>query len=433
MQNSDNNYEIELFVTTTRTTTVNVQVTAPKYSSGINEQFTVTSGVVKQLFFTSDLRMSGSSKSDKGILVSADDEVVVYGVNKAPYSNDAFLGLPTDVLGMEYYAVTWYPPSQQCELMVVGVIDGTTVSFTFPSSMPSNAVTYNGNSYSGGSTLTVAIDKFDTVQVTSKQDLTGTYIQSDKKISAFSGNRKTKVGSGGSSDHLVEQLTPVGTWGKNFITVPIPLRTTGDYFKFIASESGTTVTISGGVSDQFTLTNAGDFHQKLMSSTAYCKITADKAIKLVQFCLSQMSPSENSDPMMMIIPPVEQYAADYTFATPKYSLGSYNNYFMFVVKKSEKDGLLLDGSAFPSNTVYNDISGTDSVGGYIMVSEGSHSIRHQQTISIFGGYLYGQANYETYGFSTGMRMAPVNTVCCINTKMCSSKNMHENVHERKSI
>lgn len=433
MQNRATNYEIELFVTTTRTTTVNVQVTAPKYSSGINEQFTVTSGVVKQLFLTSDLRMSGSSKSDKGILVSADDEVVVYGVNKEQYSNDAFLGLPTDVLGMEYYAVTWYPPSQQCELMVVGVIDGTTVSFTFPSSMPSNAVTYNGNSYSGGSTLTVAIDKFDTVQVTSKQDLTGTYIQSDKKISAFSGNRKTKIGSGGSSDHLVEQLTPVGTWGKNFITVPIPLRTTGDYFKFIASESGTTVTISGGVSDQFTLTNAGDFHQKLMSSTAYCKITADKAIKVVQFCLSQISSSEKSDPMMMIIPPVEQYAADYTFATPKYSMGSYDNYFMFVVKKSVKDGLLLDGSAFPSNTVYNDISGTDYVGGYILVSEGSHSIRHQQTISIFGGYLYGQANYETYGFSTGMRMAPVNTVCCINTKMCSSKNMHENVHERKSI
>jgi hypothetical protein len=70
---------------------------------------------------------------------------------------------------------------------------------------------------------------------------------------------------------------------------------------------------------------------------------------------------------------------------------------MFVVKKSEKDGLLLDGSAFPSNTVYNDISGTDYVGGYISVSEGSHTIRHQQTISIFGGYLYGQANYETYG------------------------------------
>jgi hypothetical protein len=75
--------------------------------------------------------------------VSADDEVVIYGVNKEQYSNDAFLGLPTDVLGMEYYAVTWYPPSQQCELMVVGVVDGTTVLFTFPSSMPSNAVTYN--------------------------------------------------------------------------------------------------------------------------------------------------------------------------------------------------------------------------------------------------------------------------------------------------
>jgi hypothetical protein len=94
MQNIATNYEIELFVTTTRTTTVNVQVTAPKYSSGINEQFTVTSGVVKQLFFTPDLRMSGSSKSNKGILVSADDEVVIYGVNKEQYSNAMFCMYP---------------------------------------------------------------------------------------------------------------------------------------------------------------------------------------------------------------------------------------------------------------------------------------------------------------------------------------------------
>ncbi|XP_071164730.1 uncharacterized protein [Mytilus edulis] len=413
MENIAVAYEIELFITTTRTSTVSVQVTAPKYSSSINEQFTVTAGSVKQLFFSPSLRMSGSGSSSKGILVSASDEVVIYGVNKERFSNDAFLGVPTDVLGTEYYAVTWYPASQQCELAVAGVIDNTVVSFTFPASM-SSSVTYDGVSYSGGSTLTVTIHQFDSIQlINSNADLTGTYIHSDKKIAAFSGNKKTTIGTGTSSDHLVEQLTPVGTWGKNFITVPIPLRTTGDYFKYIASEAGTTVTISGGFTETLTLANAGDFEERLVPSTAYCYVSADKAIKVVQFCLSQQSSNELSDPMMMIIPPVEQFGADYTFATPMYSQGSYDNYFMFVVKKSEKDGLLVDGGAFPSATIYNDINvgGTEYVAGYISVSDGSHTIRHQSTISIFGGYLYGQAQYETYGFTTGMRLAPINTVC----------------------
>ncbi|XP_071151058.1 uncharacterized protein [Mytilus edulis] len=419
MENIAVAYEIELFITTTRTSTVSVQVTAPKYSSSINEQFTVTAGSVKQLFFSPSLRMSGSSSSSKGILVSASDEVVIYGVNKERFSNDAFLGVPTDVLGTEYYAVTWYPASQQCELAVAGVIDNTVVSFTFPASM-SSSVTYDGVSYSGGSTLTVTIHQFDSIQlINSNADLTGTYIHSDKKIAAFSGNKKTIIGTGTSSDHLVEQLTPVGTWGKHFITVPIPLRTTGDYFKYIASEAGTTVTISGGFTETLTLANAGDFEERLVPSTAYCYVSADKAIKVVQFCLSQQSSNELSDPMMMIIPPVEQFGADYTFATPMYSQGSYDNYFMFVVKKSEKDGLLVDGGAFPSATIYNDINvgGTEYVAGYISVSDGSHTIRHQSTISIFGGYLYGQAQYETYGFTTGMRLAPINTVCVPTTNV----------------
>lgn len=423
MENINVNFEIELFITTTRTSTVNVQVTAPKYSSAINNQFTVTAGQVKQLFFSPDLRMSGSSFGNKGMLVTADDEVVIYGVNKETYSNDAFLGLPTDVLGTEYYASTWYPPSQQCELMVVGVVDNTQVTFTFPSSL-SSSVSYGGSSYSAGDSLTVTMNQFDTIQLKSGGDLTGTFISATQKVSAFSGNKKTNIGSGGSSDHIVEQLTPVSTWGKKFITIPIPLRTTGDYFKYIASESGTTVSIDCGsaYSQTITLSNPGDFSQKLVPSNAHCYVSADKAILVVQFCLSQQSSTEESDPMMMIIPPVEQFGADYTFATPKYSQGSYNNYFMFAVKKAEKDGLLADGAAFPSSTVYNDINvaGTEYVAGYIAVSEGSHTIRHQSTISVFGGYLYGQAKYETYGFSTGMRMAPVNTVMIFIPFLCSN-------------
>lgn len=417
MDNYLSDFKLELFVTTSRTTTVNVEVTAPKWTSPrVNEKFSVTAGQVKQLFIDLRLRLEGTVKQSKGILVKADDEIVIYGVNKQKYSNDAFLGFPVDVLGTEYYTVTYYPPYRKAQICVVGVEDSTTVKIKLGSCQKCGSVSYGGKTYSKGQTLTVTLNRFDAIQLQSSGDLSGCYISSNKPVTAFSGNRKTNTGSGGSQDHLVEQLIPVDTWGKTFATVPTPARTTGDFYKIVPSEDNTKVTYkcdkSGRqISSSFTIATAGDNKQISIDSKYFCYFTADKAIMLTYIVKSQLSSSEPADPAMIIMPPFEQYAADYTFTTPKYSGGSYTNYFMFVVKKSEKSGLLLDGKAFPSNTVYNDIPDTDFVGGYTYVSDGSHTVRHQSPISIFGGFLYGKANLETYGFTTGMRMARVNAVC----------------------
>ncbi|KAJ8315427.1 hypothetical protein KUTeg_007577 [Tegillarca granosa] len=347
----------------------------------------------------------------KGFLITADDEVVAYGVNKQKYSNDAFLALPTDVLGKEYYAVTYYPPYRKAQIMVVGVQDSTSVTIRFSSSSWSRTTdSYGGKTYAAGSTLRIRVNRYDAFQIQSPGDLTGAYITSDKPISVFSGNRKTNTGPYGSQDHLVEHLTPVNTWGKKFATVPIPKRSTGDYFKVIASEDATSISYKCKISSSLStysiyLSKAGDFKQVLVSSGKYCYWQADKAILLTQIVISQKSSSEPADPAMLVIPPIEQYAADYTFTSPKYSGGSYDNYFLFVVKKAERYKLKVDGNAFHSSTVYTDIPDTEYVGGFINVADGSHTVRHDSPISVFGGFLYGRAYLETYGFPTGMRMA----------------------------
>ncbi|CAC5392835.1 unnamed protein product [Mytilus coruscus] len=343
--------------------------------------------------------------------VIADDDVIVYGVNKQYYSCDAYLALPVDVLGDDYYTVSWYPSSYYCQIDIIGVEDSTTVTVTISTHIANDKVTFNGQSYYSGDVLTTSLQKYEVLQLQSYGDLTGSRIQSNKPVGVLGGNQRTSIGSGRSSDHIVEMLAHVGTWGKTFITCPIPLRTTGDYFKFIASEDNTQVTISGGYSSTFTISNSGKFVQKTLPSGIYTKVVADKPISVFQFCLSEQSSNEESDPMLMLIPPMEQYGADYTFSTPKYSYGSYNSKFMFIVKESEKAGLLHNGVAFPGSTTYHQVAGTDYVAGYIIIPEGSHVVRHSSPISIFGGYLYGQAKYETYGFPTGMRMAPINEIC----------------------
>jgi hypothetical protein len=71
MDNYLSDYDLELFVTTSRTTTVDVEVSSPKWTSpSLNEKFTVTAGVVKQLTFDVKLRLEGSVKQSKGILSS---------------------------------------------------------------------------------------------------------------------------------------------------------------------------------------------------------------------------------------------------------------------------------------------------------------------------------------------------------------------------
>ena len=331
--------DIELFVTTSRTTTVNVNVTSPGWTNpSVKESFSVTAGDVKRVNINPGLRLKGIVKEKKGILVTADEEIVIYGVNKQSYSNDAFLGLPTDVLGTEYYTVTYYPPSRWTQICIVGVEDSTTVIIKLSNCPNCGSVEYDGTTYKKGETLTITVDRYDALQLQSKGDLTGAHITSDKNISVFSGNLRTNTGVGKSEDHLVEHLTPVVTWGKRFATIPIPKVTTGDFFKLIASEASTSVSYKCKKDNMIshnslTLAVAGDFQQITVDSGKYCYFVADKVILLIQIVMSQQRESEPSDPAMLIIPPIEQYGADYIFSTPQSATEAYNNYFMLAHRR----------------------------------------------------------------------------------------------------
>ena len=413
MENYDTDYDAEIFITTMEVVTVNVDISAPSYTATtIFQQITVTAGTVQQVLLDPHLRMSGSAKGSKAVYISADNNIVVYGVNKAWFSNDAFLGLPINVLGTEYYAITYNPCVYQSQIMVIGVEDGTTVSITL-STTTGGDITYGGNTYAAGGTIAETLNRFDTLQIVNTNtagDLSGTHVTSNNPIVMFSGNKRTNIGTGTGKDHLIEMWYPVERWGTEFVTVPIPDRTVGDLFRFVASEASTFVQITGGHTASFTLLNAGDMHQEGIASSAYCRVVADKPIMVAQFVQSQQSDDEPADPAVMTVPSIQQYSYSYTFSTPTYSQAgeSYINYLMIVIRSTDQNGLILDGSSI--NPSLNSIPGTDYVGGYINVAEGTHSIEHTSRIVFFGAYLYGRAPYETYGFPVGMRLGPINAV-----------------------
>ncbi|KAK3583074.1 hypothetical protein CHS0354_004019 [Potamilus streckersoni] len=415
-------FPLELYITTQEQRDVHVTVTTPKWSNpALNETFTIRNGEVHKVLIDDILRMIGSDLSSKAIHVTADAEVVCYGANKMSLSNDVFLGIPTDALGTEYYAVTHCDCDgifdTKSEVGIASTNDGTKVIITLPKSDPNLSVTLNNTKYGPGDSFKVTMNRYDTLQLQSDRDLTGVHIVSDKPIATFSGNVKTNIGLGQSADHLVEQLTSVDRWGRQFVSAPIPARTVGDIFKIVASEDNTVIRITG--LPPITLAKAGEAINVTLPSDQYKMIKSDKPVLVTQFVQSEQDPHEPADPSMMILPPYELFGSDYTFTTPEYSrpdFGNdarfrYENLFMLVADSSEKDGLLLDGKPLPKNLVWHPISGTSLSGTNFQVSHGTHTVRHTNPLSIFGGYLYGHAYHESFAFPTGMRLATINKNC----------------------
>ncbi len=90
---------LTLFITGDTATTGTVTIPG----LGISTPFSVTPGTVTSVPITSTAEVTTADGiQDKGIRVTAGAEVTVYGLNRISATTDAFLGLPTDILGTEY-------------------------------------------------------------------------------------------------------------------------------------------------------------------------------------------------------------------------------------------------------------------------------------------------------------------------------------------
>ena len=160
--------------------------------------------------------------------ITSDSAVAVFGMNHKMYSSDAFMALPTKVLGTEYRTMNYPSSDNRGDILpgmflVVGVVDSTNVTITL------NATSSMGNP--AGSPIKVPLMKGDVYLVEGSNelsnDLTGSLIESDYPVAVFSGHHRTampdtaiNITGQASRDHLVEQLPPVSAWGDSALVVP---------------------------------------------------------------------------------------------------------------------------------------------------------------------------------------------------------------------
>ncbi len=334
--------------------------------------------------------------SSLGLHLTSDVAVSVYLQNRRLFSIDAAVALPTVSLGQEYRVMAHMEPegdgtgnNLESQLLVVSTANGTQIEIT-----PS-VETLSG--LQAGVPLTIELNQGEIYQLKSNQDLTGTLVNvtgqesSCAPIAVFGGNKFTNVGGcGGNHDFLMEQITPLSSWGRNFLYVPFRSRGGGDYVKILAAEDGTEVEVAGN--GTVTL-NAGEWtvYKTLLGIR---EIKASKPILVGQFSRSTACDGIEGDPFMLLLSPLSQRINEVSFNTLKTE--NVNRYYLTLITTFEgESNVRLDGElvGFSRSVDYAYAS--------LQISEGRHEIVAPEGVV---AYTYGFGPNESYGLSAGLRL-----------------------------
>jgi len=386
--------------------------------------------VTRSVILSDSFAVIDNDERDKGVWIHATDAITVYGMNNASGTADGFVALPGYDYQKQkcvYYAVSTYIyPSDALlsQVLLVGIKDSTelTITPTQTIQIPSDLVTGNNSSVTvtSGESYTTTLDRFQTFLFSSTLDLTGSKVVSNKPIAFFSGHECANVPVGVRyCDHLVEQLPPTITWGRQFFLASSLGKTAGEQYKLITSTGTTTVAcycynMTGeSVSETFmtTLRGAGSSYGFYIAQNMFCSIQATSPVLLVQFAIGgAREPSSYGDPFMMMIPPVEQYRNNYTFVTQS---GFQNAITIIVASRALNSAdVVLNGSSVTSATWTEIYCSTqaDDVCGYgtrVSVNVGRNFIYHRSPTAKIGTFVYGFLQGIGYGYPAGMQLVPI--------------------------
>ncbi|MFN8361665.1 MAG: T9SS type A sorting domain-containing protein [Candidatus Kapaibacterium sp.] len=383
--------------------------------------------------------------------VVADQDIGVYALSQAQTTSDAFLVLPTRVLGTDYYVMAYNSDgkvngntvssnsSTPSEFAVLATEDNTTITVT-----PKTATYINGLA-----PQTVTLNQGESYLVQAKitaqnprSDLTGSHVTSTKPVAVFAGQQRATVpvelaDNLLSRDCLIEQVPPVGTWGKNAFLTPYPLpagavKIGQDMYRILAAYDSTQVFIDGNFIGSY-LNAGGVYSGELLKGQT---VTANKPILVAHYkktASDNANPggaSQLSDPFMLIIPPKEQFLKSYRC----YNVQAYDNrnpggvyveqYITVVAPTTALSTVKLDGKPVnvgkfvpipPSNEYsYAWLGGANGADG---VTDGAHTISADEPIGIYI-YGYGEANSYGYVGGTGYRVFDFNPPNIIAADEC---------------
>ena len=269
-----------------------------------------------------------------------------------------------------------------------------------------------------GHPVTVKLpNQAQTLYIASENDLTGSRVTSNKPISFISGHECGNIPEGiNYCDQLVEQIPPTATWGKTFILRTIAGRTAYDIIKVLASQDNTDVTVScTNIPLQTFSIEKGESKNVNVSSNNSCFFSSTRPVLIVQFSVaSNIDGVFQGDPLMVVIPPIEQYQSSYSISilSPSLDLIQLNYINIMVPVGVDPSGIRLNGSdlsnvMFTSIPCGNNIEGSCGSTALVPVSEVQSSLTHTDPSVTFGAIVYWLAFRVGSGYFAGMTQKPI--------------------------
>ena len=395
---------------------------------------------------------SGTERfQDMAIRVSSSIPVVAHQFNPLNhvevYSNDGSLLLPTDAVGTEYWAKSWYNRSDSVELRgYVTMVNSSTVDNDV-TIRPSAQVVAGSQigTIDAGEERTFELSPGESINLVASgtelndaqiegcladpegnpdesspcPDLTGTHISSDHPITVFGGHQCANVLLGTDRcDHIESLLPPVDTWSTEYVGTKFEPRAAGpvvepDIWRVIASEDNTRIQTDPpleGVHD--TRLDAGEWMQ--FAARHDFEIVGEDPILLTQYMvganwpgiprvcnegLDAFNPTGIGDPAMTVAVPADQFRDNHIVHTPENYDENYLNIIVPVGADVDVNGETIDAGDWE---LVGDMNRFEVA--TVEVDAGFHTLTSDVDIGVVA---YGYACHVSYAYPGGMDLEPI--------------------------
>lgn len=353
---------------------------------------TLQPGNGKSFQLPEGVEMLGTTRTFQTVQVEADQDVLVLSLNYKPNTADTSVIYPVQEWGTEYYIYTpqMGPPDQYKEFSISNQGLANTVEIQL-----NGMVTWDGKQYSRGSTLVFDLEPFESVQIQSKEDLTGSKVSSKQPVAVFTGHSCTWYFT--DCDHVYEQLLPVSSWGKEFVVGTLA------YTKPSARFDTVVIQASENTQIQITTQDGTDSPKQMVAGETLfvnlpypnsLHLTTDKGVQvLYEFNGGINQNGETNDPFLITVLSTDRFSTSYTME----SQVDFTNEAIIIAQTNDLGKLTLDNNPLSNDLQWTQAGNSEYSWTQISYPEGTgfHQVSHPD--SPFALYSFGAAKFNGYG------------------------------------
>lgn len=353
---------------------------------------TLQPGSGKSFQLPDGVEISGTTRTFQTVQVEADQDILVSSLNYKPDTADTSVIYPVQQWGTEYYIYTpqMGPPDQYKEFSIAnqGILNTVEIQFN-------GMVTWEGQQYSQGSKLVFDLQPFESVQIQSKEDLTGSKISANQPVAVFTGHSCTWYFT--DCNHVYEQLLPVSSWGKEFVVATLAYTKPSSRFDTVIIQASENTEIQITSQDGTASPKQIVAGETLFINLPYpnsLHFTTDKGVQvLYEFNGGINQNGETNDPFLITVLPTDRFSTSYTMD----SQVGFNNEALIIAQTNNLGKLTLDNNQLPNNIQWTQAGKSKYSWAQISYGEGTGFHQASHPDSPFALYSFGVSKDNGYG------------------------------------